>query len=230
MEDDLGVRRALDVGEQAGIDGQHEVAADGMKAAEVAVVDEQPAAMPERMAVGLLHRRPDRRAHVGEEERRLDVRRDLAQVRVAPGGRDAGVQGRAFAGAVPAEAEAVAVGGLRAQPGVQALIHDPVMGLEEQLVDQQRLPEPRHPAAHRMLLAVPSLTAALPGARAHAPGSAGCGLAVSGVPFGQVDQGRLHPPADLERLAEAKLQEDRIDVLLDRPLRENQLVGDPLVA
>ena len=106
----------------------------------------------ERMAVGLLHRRADRRAHVRDEQRRLDVRRELAQVGVPPGRRDAVVDSRALARAVPAQTEAVAVGRLGAHASVQALVDDPVLGLEEQLLDQDRLPEPRHPATHIMLL------------------------------------------------------------------------------
>ena len=46
------------------------------------------------MAVGLLHRRPRRRADVGEEQRRLDLRGEIAQVGVAPRRRDAPVAGR----------------------------------------------------------------------------------------------------------------------------------------
>jgi hypothetical protein len=47
---------------------------------DVAVVHEQPAPVAERVAVGLLNRRADRRAHVSEEERRLDVRGKLARL------------------------------------------------------------------------------------------------------------------------------------------------------
>ena len=83
-----------------------------------------------------------------EEQRRLDVLGELVQVRVAPGGRDAVVDAGPGAAAVPAEAEAVAVRGLRAHPRVQALVDQSVRGLEEQLVDEDRLPGPRHPSAH----------------------------------------------------------------------------------
>ena len=100
------------------------------------------------MAVGLLDRRADRGAHVREEQRRLDVGGELAQVRVAPRGRDGVVDARAVAGAVPAQAEAVAVGRLGAHARVQALVDDPVLRLEQQLVDQHRLSEPSHPATH----------------------------------------------------------------------------------
>src|SRR5687768_10377460 len=36
--------------------------------------------------------------------------------------------------------------------------------------------------------------------------------------LGQEDQGRLHPLADVVRMREAQLHEDRVDVLLDRAL------------
>jgi hypothetical protein len=35
---------------------------------------------------------------------------------------------------------------------VQALVDDPVVSLEQQLLDEDRLPVPGHPAAHRILL------------------------------------------------------------------------------
>src|SRR3954468_3547038 len=80
--------------------------------------------------------------------------RQVAQVRVAPGGLHAAIDARALAYPVPAQAEAVAVGRLRAETRVQALVDEPVLGLEEQLVDQHRLPMPRHPSTH-----APTLTA-----------------------------------------------------------------------
>ena len=114
----------------SGVDLEHQVAAHRMKAGDDAVVDEQPAAVPERVAVGLLDRRARGRADVREEQRRLDVRRELAQVRVAPRRRDAPVARRraAVAGAVPAEPEAVPVGRLHPHARVQALIDEPVLG------------------------------------------------------------------------------------------------------
>jgi hypothetical protein len=77
---------------------------------------------------------------------------ELAQIRVAPGGRDAVVDARAVAVAVPAHPEAVAVGRLGAHARVQALVDDPVLGFEEQLVDKDGLPVPCHPTTHRILL------------------------------------------------------------------------------
>ena len=73
VEDDLRVRRALDVGEERRVDEEHEVASQGAEVADDAVVHEQPRPVAERMAVPLLDRRPRRRADVRQEQRRLDV-------------------------------------------------------------------------------------------------------------------------------------------------------------
>src|SRR4051794_40236877 len=61
---------------------------------------------------------------------------------------NAAIDPRPLSDAVPAEAEPVAIGGLRAETRVQALVDQPVLGLEQQLVDQHRLPMPRHPSTH----------------------------------------------------------------------------------
>src|SRR3954468_9092279 len=70
---------------------------------------------------------------------------------------NAAIDPRPLSDAVPAEAEPVAIGGLRPETRVQALVDEPVLGLEEQLVDQHRLPMPRHPSTHE-----PTLTAGSP--------------------------------------------------------------------
>jgi hypothetical protein len=149
VEDDLGVGRSLDIGEQLGIDRQHQIPPQLVEVGDEAVVHEQPVVAAERMAVGLLDGRADRGPHVRHEQGRLDVRGKLAEVGVAPGGRHAAIDARSLAGPVPAEPEPVAVGGLRAHARVEALIHDPVGALEEQLLDQHRLAQPRHPTTHR---------------------------------------------------------------------------------
>src|SRR3954447_7426616 len=48
--------------------------------------------------------------------------------------------------------------------------------------------------------------------------------------LGEVDQRRLHAAADVDGVAEAELEEDCVDVLLDGAFGEHQLVGDRLVA
>src|SRR4051794_24326217 len=99
----------------------------------------------ERVAVGLLDRRARGRADVREEHVRLDVRGELTQVDVAPGGRDAVVDGRPHALAVPAHPEAVAVGRLDAHARVQALVDEAVLGFEQHPPDDPRLTCPPPP-------------------------------------------------------------------------------------
>src|SRR5215203_6016171 len=53
---------------------------------------EQPVVPPKWMTVGLLHRRADRRADVRQKQRGLNMRGELAEVGIRPGGRDAAVQ------------------------------------------------------------------------------------------------------------------------------------------
>src|SRR5919106_409245 len=68
-----------------------------------------------------------------------------------------------------------------------------------------------------------------------APASAGGACITSGCAaalplLGEIDERGLHPPADVAGLAQPELEEDRVDVLLDRALRQHELVGDRLVA
>ena len=58
VEQVLGVGAADDLGVELRFDGQHHLAFDRPKPLDQAVVDEQRVGMPERVAVGLLHRRP----------------------------------------------------------------------------------------------------------------------------------------------------------------------------
>jgi len=58
VEHDLGVGRAVRLGEQLRRDPEHELSPQQVEG-DVAVVHEEPAAAPERVAVGLLHRRAD---------------------------------------------------------------------------------------------------------------------------------------------------------------------------
>ena len=74
-----------------------------------------------------------------EEERRLDVAGYLTQVAVVPGRLDAPKDGWGVGfGAIPADAETVAVGRLDAEACVEALIDQGVIGLEEQLIEEDR--------------------------------------------------------------------------------------------
>src|SRR3954453_3106428 len=69
---------------------------------------------------------------------------------------NAAIDPRPLSDAVPAEAEPVAIGGLRAETRGQALVDQPVLGLEQQLVDQHRLPMPRHPSTHAPTMTGPA--------------------------------------------------------------------------
>ncbi len=73
---------------------------------------------------------------MGEEQRRVDVASDLAQVAIVPCGLD-GVEdcGGFGIGTVPAETEAVPVCGIDAEAGVETLVDEGVVWLVEQLLD-----------------------------------------------------------------------------------------------
>ena len=86
VEHHLGVGRALHVGEQLRVDREHQVPPKQVEVRDEAVVHEQPVAAAERVAVGLLHGRADRGPHVRHEQRRLDMRSQLAEVGVPHAG------------------------------------------------------------------------------------------------------------------------------------------------
>ena len=107
-----------------------------------------------------------------------------------------------------------------------------LVGVAEQA--RERLPDEEavvgHTDAHRH---GPSVTRpAGVAARRHACGKAGCRHSVGGQPvcLGQEEQRRLDALADVLAVGEAELEEDRVDVLLDRPLGQDQRVGDRRVA
>src|SRR5215216_1021217 len=137
VEQQLGICRSLDGGKQGLVYRKRELALEAGEVTHEAVVDPQPLAVAERVAVGLLDRRARRGADVGEEERSVDVARDLAQVAVVPGRLDGAEDGRDFGmGTVPADSEAVAVCGVDAETGVEALVYEGVVRLVEQLLDE----------------------------------------------------------------------------------------------
>lgn len=150
MEHDFGIRRSFDRREQPGIDAHHQVAPQRVIAADQAVVSEQPAAAAKRMAVGFLHGRVGRRAHVRDKERRANRTRGLAQVAVVPGGTHAAIDERNLVGlSVPADAEAVAVGRRRAHPRMQALIDQRMLRAKQHGFERNRIAGVGEPAAHR---------------------------------------------------------------------------------
>jgi hypothetical protein len=101
-----------------------------------------------RVAVGLLDRRPGRRADVREEQRRADLGSDLVQVAIAPRRRDAAIEAGRLPLAVPAEAEAIGVGLPAGQPVAAALLDERVLRVVEQDLGVDRIAEVGHPPAH----------------------------------------------------------------------------------
>jgi hypothetical protein len=146
-EENLRVGRALDERIEPRIDREHEVALHLQPIRNNAVVRPQPLAVAERVAVRLLHRRSRRRADVGDEEVRLDVAGELAQVAVVPG-RFHALEGARAVPAVPADPEAVPVRRLRAHARLQALLDQGVLRPIEDLVHQNRLSGIRKPTTH----------------------------------------------------------------------------------
>ena len=108
----------------------------------------QPCPVPERVAVRLLHRRPDRGADVSEEVPGADVGGELSQVRVVPRRLDALEHARGGSGVVPADPEAVAVRRLRPELRMQALVDQRMGGGVQRLAEQDRRTRVGKPATH----------------------------------------------------------------------------------
>jgi lysylphosphatidylglycerol synthase-like protein len=157
IEQHLGVGSPLDLAKQRLIHRQHQVALDRREAADEPVVHPQPAAMAERMAVRLLHRRPDRRPDVGEEQVRAHMPRQLMQVLVIPGRLDAAEHPRSRGGVIPADTEPVAVGRLRPQLRMQALVDQRMNRGIEHIGEQDRRTRIHQPATHAPLLSAVAL-------------------------------------------------------------------------
>ena len=83
-----------------------------------------------------------------EDQAGADVPGKVAQVPIVPGRLDALERARRFGLPVPADAEAVAVRRLGSEPRVQALVDQRMGGLVEELLQQNRRPRVREPAAH----------------------------------------------------------------------------------
>src|SRR5919107_4278467 len=130
-----------------------------MEVAYEAVVNPQPRAVAEGMAVGLLDCRARGGSDVGEEQRRVYVARDLAEVAVVPGRLDTSEDGRDLAiRVIPSDPEAVAVCGIDAQASMAALVDEGVLRFVEQLLDEDGRARAGEPAAHLLLLSFRRLT------------------------------------------------------------------------
>src|SRR5438552_1753936 len=100
------------------------------------------------MAVGLLDGRPRGRADVREDKPGGDMAGQLAQVAIVPGGLDAVEDGRCLLRAIPADAEAVAVRLLRAELRMKTLDDQGVLGLVQELLEQDGRARICEPATH----------------------------------------------------------------------------------
>jgi hypothetical protein len=86
---------------------------------------------------------------MGEEQRRLELVRQALEVAVVPCRHDLVIGAGNVALAVPADAEAVAVGADPRLAGMQALLDERILRLEEQLLQIDRRPAIGQPSAHR---------------------------------------------------------------------------------
>src|SRR5215213_7755054 len=115
VEQHLGIGRSLHVRIQRLVHSEREIALYAMEVAYEAVVNPQPRAVAEGVAVGLLDGRARGGSDVGEEQRRVYVASDLAEVSVVPGRLDTSEDGRGLGiRVIPSDPEAVAVGGIDA--------------------------------------------------------------------------------------------------------------------
>src|SRR5690606_33869771 len=96
--------------------------ADRAVAADLAVMHEEVAAMNEGVAVRPRRRRAGRGPDMGEEQMRAYLPRDREQVFVGPGGPDLAVLAGFGPLAIPADAEAVAIGAGLGLLGMQRLV------------------------------------------------------------------------------------------------------------
>src|SRR5215213_10864608 len=123
IEQHLRIGRSLHVRIQRLVHGEREIALYQVEVAYEAVVNPQPLFVAEGVAVGLLDGRARGGSDVGEEQRRVYVARDLAQVSVVPGRLDASEDGGGLAiRVIPSDPEAVAVCGIDAQASMAALV------------------------------------------------------------------------------------------------------------
>ena len=147
----LGVRAPVHVVERLVAHALEQVSAHLPEVPDVAVVHEEIGAVPERMAVGLVHgARLRRRAHVREDAAARDDAREVAQVAVVPRGCDGAEDGGLGPEPrrVPADAEAVAVERLVALARVRALADERVLGVEQQRAHADGRTEVEREAAH----------------------------------------------------------------------------------
>jgi len=148
QEEDLAVRRALALRIEVVGDQPFQRPPDHRVLADLAVVHEEPAAVREGVAIGPAGCRPGGGADMSEEHRRRDVARQRAQVAVVPGRQDLVIGAGFGPRAVPAHAEAVAVGRDLAFLGVQALLDQRMVGRVQKVFHVDRGAAIGQPTAH----------------------------------------------------------------------------------
>lgn len=149
QEEQLRIRRAAaQVVELVGQLGFH-AAAQAREVADLAVVDEEVAVEVEGVAVQPRHPAAGGRPHMGHEEPGAHVGAQGQQVLVAPGRHHLAVDARRVALAIPADAEAVAIGHRLGLLGLQALAHQGMARFADQVFQKDRVArvgqEPAHP-------------------------------------------------------------------------------------
>ena len=135
---DFGVTRAFDVRIKRWFSTEHRLTLYHVEIVDQAIVHPQPFAMPERVTIRVLHRRSSRSADMREHKSRANMSGEFAQILIVPGWIDAAVENRACGIGVPADAKSIAVCRVRSQSRMQTLIDQRVLGLVQQLFEQQR--------------------------------------------------------------------------------------------
>src|SRR6185295_12003268 len=101
------------------------------------------------MAIRPIGRRAGGGADMGEEHRRPDMPTEMLEVLVGPGRADLTIEAGFVTVAVPAKAEAVAIGGADRFLGPEALDDQRMSGLGDVALQRDRFPAVGNPAAHR---------------------------------------------------------------------------------
>jgi hypothetical protein len=127
-----------------------DLAAQPAPIADEAVVHEQPLATSKGMAIDAGDRRAGRGTDMGEEQVRLQVPAQVAQVLVRPGRPDLAIEARlGVIAAVPAKAEAVAVDAGGRLKGVDTLRNQRMRRLGDVVLERSHLSAICNPAAHK---------------------------------------------------------------------------------
>src|SRR5262245_60905519 len=108
-EEHFRIGGSLDLPVQRRVDGQHQLSLYILKPRDRAVVHPEPFAMPEGMAVGLLHGGSRRCPDVCKRQPRSNVPREFPEISIIPGWLNAPVKGRHVGFAIPTNTKPIAV-------------------------------------------------------------------------------------------------------------------------